>query len=478
MTAVRTTHATSPRVELRNARQLAGSLLRPFRKALGYALAFALPLIIVIAAAPAYAGMRAKAQVRPPTFEQPLPAAPEHDPAKRTAVVVAGNAATESSDLLAPYEVLATSEAFNVYVVAPERRLTPLIPQPHCCGTLDIVPHYSFAEYDRVIGTAPDLVVVPYIPQASKEDAAVLDWLREAPGDDTVILSICGGAQMVADAGLLNGRQATSHHTMLPVLEKSHPEARWVRGLRFVEDGRFISSAGVTSGVDATLYTLQRFIGREATLETARRVGYPHTRYLDDPTWNLPGNNPAAVVGDRLLVPNSFRWERTDIGMFVYPGVREIELSSVIDTYPRSTSSDVHAVAAERELMRTRHGLDVLPRFDVATAPQVERIVIPGQPDTAVTAPVADWAEARGRTVERIHAGDGYPYDLTFTDMARRETRLVAEYAARWIEYPVTGVTLPGGDWSPALVLRMLTVGGLGMLLWHGVRRVRTRRTA
>jgi putative intracellular protease/amidase len=162
-------------------------------------------------------------QLTPQALEGPLPAPPAYDASKKTALVVAGNTATESSDLLGPYEVLTTSGEFNVYVVAPERRLTPLIPIPeqNCCGTLDLVPHYSFAGYDAAIGVAPALVVVPYIPYASTKDAPVLDWLRQQP-EQTVILSICGGSQMVADAGLLAGHSAASHHTLYAILTQAH----------------------------------------------------------------------------------------------------------------------------------------------------------------------------------------------------------------------------------------------------------------
>ena len=48
------------------------------------------------------------------------------------------------------------------------------VPVQHCCAAVDLVPHYSFAEYDRTIGVAPDLIVVPYIPLADTQDAAVL----------------------------------------------------------------------------------------------------------------------------------------------------------------------------------------------------------------------------------------------------------------------------------------------------------------
>jgi transcriptional regulator GlxA family with amidase domain len=116
---------------------------------------------------------------------------------------------------------------------------------------------------------------------------------------------------MVADAGILGGYTVTSHHVTLPVVRKSHPEVNWVSGVRYVDDGRFISSAGVPSGIDATLYTVQRFFGRAAADETARRIGYPHTRFLDDPT---------RVVSDDMdtaALPNLFRLGRRRIGLLL-----------------------------------------------------------------------------------------------------------------------------------------------------------------
>ncbi len=460
---------------------LVARLPRRLLKPLGYALAFLLPPLIVVVIAQGAIIVRAQSQPRPPAFDQPLPAPPAHDPAKRTAVIVAGNAATESSDLLGPYEVLAASGAFNVYLVAPERRLTPLVPQPHCCGPLDVVPHYSFADYDRVIGAAPDLVVVPFIPFTDTVDAEVLPWLLAQPGEQTVILSICGGAKMVADAGLLAGRQATSHATNLPILARTHPEVTWVHGVRYVDDGRFISSAGVTSGIDATLHTLERFLGRDAAEDTAARVGYPYTRFLDDPTWPVPDDGLLARPGplDVAVWPNAFRWHRTQIGVALYSGVREIELASIVDAYPRSTAADVHTIAPERTFVRTRHGLDLLPRFDLASAPALDRVLLPGRPDAAVAAPVERWAATHvGQGAERIHEAGGYPYYVTFRDLARQETRLIAASAARWLEYPIAPDAWEGRDWSPALVLRAVALGALGVILFLGVRRLGAARAA
>src|SRR5262245_37355865 len=143
------------------------SLFAPIRLGLLLLLASLLPPLLVGGAgvARAFVGPRAEA---PPPLSQPLPARPAHDPSKRTAVIVAGNAGTESSDLLGPYETLATSGRFNVYVVAPERTLAPLFP-----GDLSLIPHYSFAEYDAELGGAVDLLVIPYIPNAETAAAAV-----------------------------------------------------------------------------------------------------------------------------------------------------------------------------------------------------------------------------------------------------------------------------------------------------------------
>src|SRR5688572_10730065 len=254
------------------------SIVRRMVPALLLVLAFIVPPLLVggIGGAREW---RAQLIEPPPALGQPLPDRPVHDPSKGTAVIVAGNTGTESSDLMGPYEALATSGRFNVYVAAPERVLTPLFR-----GDLSIVPHYSFAEYDATFGGKVDLLVVPYIPNAETADAPVLTWIQEKAAAGTTVLSICAGALAVADSGVLEGRTATTHHFSMLVGERLHPEISWVRGRRYVDSGQFISAAGVTSGIDGTLYTLGRMYGREAAEQTARAMGYPHTRFLDDPT--------------------------------------------------------------------------------------------------------------------------------------------------------------------------------------------------
>jgi putative intracellular protease/amidase len=282
-------------------------------------------------------------------------------------------------------------------------------------------------------------VVVPYIPYASTTDTAVLDWLRQLP-EQTTILSICGGSQMVADAGLLAGHPAASHHT--PVRDpQSVPFRRDLdRGppLRGRWSNHLIR--GVTSGVDASLYTLERFFGRDVAVSTAERMGYPHTRFLDDPTWVFTDARSQFPA----VMPNAFRSDRTEIGLVLYDGVREVELSAITDVYPRSTASDVLSLAPERSFIKTAHGLDLLPRFDFASAPGLSRLLVPDAPDAAIVADAEQWAAQRGLAAEQIHAAAGYPYDLTLRDLTLQETRPVAIWAAAWLEYPTADLGLQG----------------------------------
>jgi AraC family transcriptional regulator, transcriptional activator FtrA len=287
-------------------------------------------------------------------------------------------------------------------------------------GDLSVVPHYAFAEYDATFGGAVDLLVVPYIPYASPDspDAAVLTWIRDKADAGTTVLSICVGAKAVADASVLGGQTATTHHLKMSLVERTHPEVNWVRGVRYVDSGQFISSAGVTSGVDTTLYTIGRTFGRDVAVQSARTMVYRHLRFQDDLTWEVPGLNPAPYV------PNLYRWDRTSVGLMLYPGVRELEISSIIDTYPRAFMTSIRTLAPERTVIRTRHGLDLVPRSDFATAPALDRLLVPGRelaPD-ASDALQAWAAQHRGISVQFVHSNVGHLYDATLRDTARTGT--------------------------------------------------------
>ena len=110
-------------------------------------------------------------------------AAPTHDPGKPTAVILLGPEGANAADVLAPYEVLASTGAFNLYTVAPERRPVPLT------GNLDLVPDLSLGQLDQRLPTGPVVIVVPQLSEVAAglppSLGPVIAWLQRqrAQGD-------------------------------------------------------------------------------------------------------------------------------------------------------------------------------------------------------------------------------------------------------------------------------------------------------
>src|SRR5579864_6539455 len=171
-----------------------------------------------------------------PAYTGVLPSPPTPDPTKKIAVVVSSAYGSEITDTLPPFEILARSGAFNVYSVAPERAVLPLTPGPVIGATgLDFVPHFSFKDYDAVIGTPPDLIVVPALTGYTPErDAAVLDWIRGHFGPRTTLLAICDGIMAVADTRLLDGHTFTTNPGDFDYVAANAPSATLLQNLRYV----------------------------------------------------------------------------------------------------------------------------------------------------------------------------------------------------------------------------------------------------
>jgi putative intracellular protease/amidase len=430
-------------------------------------------------------GTLSSTDTNPPAYAGALPTPAAYNPGKRTAVVIAANSGTEGSDFLAPYALLGTSGAFNLYAVAPERRITHLFPGGTLVRGVDVVPHYSFAEYDAAIGSAPDLIVIPFMPyKQAPEYQTILQWIRGHAGPHTIVLSICAGAENLADTGLLDGHSATTHHNSFALIAQQHPDVTLMHGVRYVEDGNIISSAGITAGVDATLFTLQRMLGRDAARDVAQQIDYPYTRFLDEPTYTPPAAGLATGPSLATLFLSGYRLGTSHLGVALYDGMSELALASVVDTYPHQGALTVDTVAPERTVVLSQHGLALIPRWGFVDAPRLDRIILPGRDSGADTAAAFErWAAARYQlSVERVHESGGYVYDSTFNDMARRAGRVVTNEAIYFLEYPLGRVQITAPVASLGLIVRILawSLLGLGLAILIDRRRAahRQRRQA
>ena len=436
-------------------------------RAVVYLLAFLVPPVLVSVVgvkaveSARYEGPPAAARVQ----AEELPAPPRHDPNKPTAVVLLSNQGSEVADVLAPYEVLSESGSFNVYAAAPEREVVPL------SGGLDVVPQLSLAELDRRLGGGdPDVIVVPAMPDVgSAEHRPVAEWLREHSEGTGTVMSVCNGAEVLADAGLLDGRQATANWANIATWERRYPDTEWVRGRRYVEDGNVLTGAAVTSGISATLHVMRSYIGEKATTGLAQRTGYPDQRIGDEP--RIPADRLTASDRALYVLWAAYGWGKPEIGVVLEKGVSEIELASVFDVYPGPVlTANTTSLAPEgpRSPVRTEHGLYFVPRSDLDSAPPLDRVLVPGRTAPSVTDPrVRSWARERGLKLEFIHADApaGFPFDATLSDLAEHENAPVARFTARLLEYPIGHLGLAGGGWPYAHLLRPLGVGLLGLAL-------------
>lgn len=133
---------------------------------------------------------------------------------------------------------------------------------------LMILPDHTFAD-----APVPDVVVVPAV-NTRKLAPAALDWLRSVQKDTDVTMSVCNGSYVLAQAGLLDGKNATAHHAGYGMLRVMYPKVAVIRGMRYVEDGKIATSGGLTSGVDLAMRVVERYFGRDVARQTARNLEY------------------------------------------------------------------------------------------------------------------------------------------------------------------------------------------------------------
>ena len=153
---------------------------------------------------------------------------------------------------------------FQVFTVA--RACAPVT----ATGGLVVQPRHSFADAPRI-----DLLVVPggFGTRPLLEDRETLDWIRRAAAAARQVASVCTGSLLLARAGLLEGRRATTHWAALDLLASLGGGVAVDRESRVVDDG-VVTSAGVASGIDMSFYVVERLFGKDVADETARYIEY------------------------------------------------------------------------------------------------------------------------------------------------------------------------------------------------------------
>ncbi|MET9349050.1 DJ-1/PfpI family protein [Streptomyces termitum] len=187
-----------------------------------------------------------------------------------------------SLDAVGPYEILSRLPGAETVLVAKAAG-----PVRNDQGSLALVADKALADVPR-----PDVVLVPGGPETRRaaHDPELREWLRTADATSTWTTSVCTGALLLAAAGLLDGRRATTHWLAREELRAlgAEPTAE-----RVVFDGKYVTAAGVSSGIDMGLHLLGRIAGDDAAM-TVQLL----TEYDPQPPYDAgsPEKAPAHLV--------------------------------------------------------------------------------------------------------------------------------------------------------------------------------------
>jgi transcriptional regulator GlxA family with amidase domain len=173
-------------------------------------------------------------------------------------------------DFTGPWEVFQDADVvipFKLYTVAPSK--TPIQTSGNGSHGITITPDYTFADAPE-----PDLVVIG----AQSGGVGLSAWLQKLHADNKIILSVCTGAFKLAQAGLLDGLPATTHHDYIDKLAAEFPKVQVKRSVRYVQSGPTIYTAGgLTSGIDLALHIVEGYFGHEVAQKTADYMEYQGT---------------------------------------------------------------------------------------------------------------------------------------------------------------------------------------------------------
>lgn len=178
----------------------------------------------------------------------------------------------EVLDFAGPFEVLSVTEdensekLFNVVTISEKGQLI------RARNGLKVEPDYHFDNHPPL-----DIVIVPGgygAREVESKNQVVVDWVTRQNQSVHKMTSVCTGAFILAEAGSLDGKSATTHWTALDRLETAFPEIKVKRDVKFVDEGHLITAAGISAGIEMALHLVAILFNVETARNTAKHMEY------------------------------------------------------------------------------------------------------------------------------------------------------------------------------------------------------------
>jgi transcriptional regulator GlxA family with amidase domain len=177
----------------------------------------------------------------------------------------------EVLDFAGPYEVFAVTDELSGRAVFDTFTVADSPAGIRARHGLKVVPDHTVES-----APAPHLLIVPggAGTRALFKKPALLDWIRQCARPAEIVASVCTGALVLGRAGLLDGLPATTHYQCFAELRAAAPSARVVEDARFVDNGKIVTAAGISAGIDLSLHLVARLLGAEIAQRTAAHMEY------------------------------------------------------------------------------------------------------------------------------------------------------------------------------------------------------------
>ena len=317
--------------------------------------------------------------------------------AQPVVAVVGENSGTELTDFVIPYGVLARSGAAQMIAVSTQAGPLKMLP------ALTIQPAATTREFDQRFPDGADYLIVPAVAKPTNAD--LVEWVAAQGAKGATVISICDGALVVANSGLFDGHRATGHWATESYRKEHYPKVDWVGNVRYVADGKVVSSAGVSAAMPTALALVEAIAGRQRAETVAQSMGvsaadWSTTHDSDIFRPRLGVNLTAYIAG----YTNQWFHSVDKIGVPLAAGIDEIALAYTADAWGRSKRSRVVSVGASAAPLQTLHGLTLLP--DVASdegldmLPALSSGTPPGQAlDQSLSAIAARYGQRTARLV-------------------------------------------------------------------------------
>jgi len=177
----------------------------------------------------------------------------------------------EVLDFAGPFEVFAVADELHGHELFHTFTLALKPGTVRARNGLKVVPDFTLENCP-----APQLIIVPggAGTRPLLQMPALHEWLRTKSRTAEIVMSVCTGSLVLARAGLLEGLRATTHHEVFANLRQLAPNTEVVESERFIDNGKILTAAGISAGIDCSLHVVSRLMGTAAADTVARYMEY------------------------------------------------------------------------------------------------------------------------------------------------------------------------------------------------------------